>query len=139
MRDARFSSSRTSIDAHTQTKIDAFLHQVVLSRSGFPLNIWSLGVENIAGTCRVRFHNFCPRNIFVELNIFAISSEFDFFGNKAKMRRFSQKCMKEGKMRDFLYDCGMVDTYAMGNRHVIIWVRVPRIVVMIEVDYFFMT
>ena len=52
------------------------------------------------------------------------------------MRTFSQKCKKEGKMRDFLYDCGMVDTYAMGNGQVI-WVRVPRIVVMIEVDYFF--
>ena len=30
MRDARFSSSRTSIDAHTQTKIDAFFHKMAI-------------------------------------------------------------------------------------------------------------
>ena len=46
----------------------------------------------------------CSHNIFVELKIIVIFSEFDFFRNKAK------KCGKEDKMRDFSHDCGMVDT-----------------------------
>ena len=59
MRDARFSSSRTSIDAHTQTKIDVFLRQMALCGAFtiiFPLTFWYPGVENIAGACIGRFH-----------------------------------------------------------------------------------
>ena len=52
MRDAQFSSSRMSIDVHTQTKIDAFLRQMALRGAFtiiFPLTFWSPSVENIAG------------------------------------------------------------------------------------------
>ena len=48
-------------------------------------------------------HSFSPQNISLELKSIAIFSEF------------SQKCGKEGKMRDFPHDFGMVDTYGIGS------------------------
>ena len=103
MRDALFSSSRTSIDVHMQTKIDAFCSKwryMVISRSGFR---YLFGRHMCRKHCwsepRVFSHSFCPQNIiFVEPEIIAISSELQFSEIKQKMG-------------DVLatYDCGMID------------------------------
>ena len=96
MRDARFSSSRTSIDTHMQTKINAFLRQIALCGAfaiRFPLTfLFARCRKHCWSTSRAFSHSFCPQNIFMALKIVTIFREF-------------------AKMRDFPHDCGMVDTY----------------------------
>ena len=85
IRDARCSSSRTSIDAHIRKQISRI----------FTPNSTTLRVHNqilincLVARCRKHcwcFHtcSFCPQNIFVGLKIMPFSCKFDFFRNKAK-------------------------------------------------------
>ena len=72
MRDDRFSCSRTSIDAHTQTKIDAFLRQMRSFHN-------QISIKFLVARCRKHCwsasrafsHSFCPQNVFVALKIVA--------------------------------------------------------------------
>ena len=115
MRDHRFLSSRTLIDAHTQTKIDAFLLQMALCGAFtivFTLTFCGRQVsktllERVSGV----FAQLLSNKYVRDAKIVAIFREFDCFRNKAKMRDFSQKCGNKGEMGDFPHDCGMVDTY----------------------------
>ena len=124
MLEAGLSSTRTSIDAHTQTKINAFCVErryVSASTIRCPFTISSLGVENIAGAAQER-----NASVFAQL----LSTKYlrgaenygDFQGIltseiKQKMRDVFTKMQEwgnEGKMPDFPHDCGMVDTYDAG-------------------------
>ena len=58
------------------------------------------------------FAQLCTKNVFVAREIIKIFGEVVLFRNKAKLFHANMRdCGKQGKMRDFLHDCGTVDTY----------------------------
>ena len=80
-------SSRMSIDAHTQTKREAFLRQMTLCEAFSQISINVLVAwcrKQCWSASRACPHSFCPKHIFVALKIIAIFREFYFFRNKAK-------------------------------------------------------